>query len=72
MADQYVGTNVVIAEYDADAEHSIPQKYGVGGYPTLKFFPGNAKADTPMPYSGGRDLSSFQEFIEKSKQWSSG
>lgn len=28
--------DIVIAEFDADAEREIAQKYGVSGYPTLK------------------------------------
>lgn len=30
--------DVVIAEFDADAEKSIPSRYGVTGYPTVKVF----------------------------------
>lgn len=28
--------DIIIAEFDADAERDIAQKYGVSGYPTLK------------------------------------
>lgn len=28
--------DIIIAEFDADTERDIAQKYGVSGYPTLK------------------------------------
>ena len=31
--------DVVIAKVDCDAEKSLAQRFGVSGYPTLKFFP---------------------------------
>lgn len=30
---------VIIAKVDADAEKSLAKRFGVSGYPTLKFFP---------------------------------
>jgi len=48
---------VVIAKVDADAHRSIGEKYGVTGFPTLKFFPKEEKAGTS--YEGARDLSAL-------------
>ncbi|KAL0357279.1 UNVERIFIED_CONTAM: protein disulfide-isomerase like 2-1 [Sesamum calycinum] len=48
--------DVVIANVDAD-------KYGVSGFPTLKFFPKNNKAGED--YDGGRDLDDFVTFINE-------
>ena len=38
-------------------------RYGVSGYPTLKFFPKSNKAGED--YDGGRDLDDFVNFINE-------
>lgn len=38
-------------------------RYGVSGYPTLKFFPKSNKAGED--YDGGRDLNDFVTFINE-------
>ncbi|EIW84274.1 protein disulfide isomerase [Coniophora puteana RWD-64-598 SS2] len=54
---------VVVAKVDADgAGRPLGQKYGVTGYPTLKWFDGEGNAE---PYEGGRDLDSIVTFISK-------
>ncbi|KAI4301712.1 hypothetical protein L6164_034963 [Bauhinia variegata] len=53
--------DVVIANVDADKHKDLAEKYGVTGYPTLKFFPKNNKAGED--YNGGRDLDDFVAFI---------
>jgi protein disulfide-isomerase A6 len=52
---------VQIAKVDADAEKSLGKRFGVQGFPTLKFFDG--KSDKPADYSGGRDLDALSAFI---------
>ncbi|KAH7678642.1 protein disulfide-isomerase A6 protein [Dioscorea alata] len=54
---------VVIANLDADKHKDLAEKYGVSGYPTLKFFPKNNKAGED--YDGGRDLDDFVKFINE-------
>lgn len=54
---------VVIANLDADNHKDLAEKYGVSGYPTLKFFPKNNKAGED--YDGGRDLDEFVTFINE-------
>ncbi|KAG5404789.1 hypothetical protein IGI04_010908 [Brassica rapa subsp. trilocularis] len=54
---------VVIANLDADAHKSLGEKYGVSGFPTLKFFPKDKKAG--QDYEGGRDLDDFVGFINE-------
>ncbi|KAM5561060.1 putative protein disulfide-isomerase A6 [Rosa sericea] len=55
--------DVVIANVDADKYKDIAEKYGVSGYPTLKFFPkGNKDGEE---YGGGRDLEDFVNFINE-------
>ncbi|OTA87298.1 hypothetical protein M434DRAFT_399569 [Hypoxylon sp. CO27-5] len=53
--------DVQIAKVDADAERDLGKKYGVQGFPTLKWFDG--KSDKPIDYNGGRDLESLTKFI---------
>lgn len=53
--------DVQIAKVDADAEKELGRRFGVQGFPTLKFFDG--KSDTPTDYSSGRDLESLTNFI---------
>lgn len=62
---QYAADKVVIAKVDADNHKDLGKKYGVNGFPTLKWFDG--KSDKPTDYEGGRDLESLQKFVlEKS------
>ncbi|XP_024963293.1 protein disulfide-isomerase like 2-1-like [Cynara cardunculus var. scolymus] len=55
--------DVVIANLDADNHKDLAEKYGVSGYPTLKFFPKNNKGGED--YEVGRDLDSFVSFINE-------
>lgn len=52
---------VSIGKVDADEHKELGRKFGVQGFPTLKWFDG--KSDTPTDYSGGRDLDSLSDFI---------
>ena len=52
---------VSIAKVDADAEKELGKRFGVQGFPTLKWFDG--KSQTPEDYTGGRDLDSLKDFI---------
>ncbi|KAF9881279.1 hypothetical protein CkaCkLH20_01429 [Colletotrichum karsti] len=53
--------DVQIAKVDADAERDLGKRFGVQGFPTLKWFDG--KSDQPTDYSGGRDLEALSNFI---------
>uniref|UniRef100_A0A2N9IWW1 protein disulfide-isomerase n=1 Tax=Fagus sylvatica TaxID=28930 RepID=A0A2N9IWW1_FAGSY len=55
--------DVVIANLDADKYKDLGEKYGVSGFPTLKFFPKSNKAGED--YNGGRDLDDFVNFINE-------
>lgn len=50
-----------IANLDGDEHKDLSVKYGIQGFPTIKYFDGKSK--DPVDYQGGRDLESFQEFI---------
>ena len=52
---------VSIAKVDADAEKTLGKRFGIQGFPTIKWFDG--KSETPEDYNGGRDLESLQEFV---------
>ncbi|KAK9070924.1 hypothetical protein SSX86_009492 [Deinandra increscens subsp. villosa] len=55
--------DVVIANIDADNYKDFGEKYGVSGFPTIKFFPKNNKDGED--YDGGRDIDSFVTFINE-------
>ncbi|TDL16574.1 protein disulfide isomerase [Rickenella mellea] len=66
LADAYVHAKdkVVIAKVDADgAGRELGQKYGVTGFPTLKWF--NADGGEPETYDGARDLEALAAFVTK-------
>ncbi|OVA16825.1 Thioredoxin [Macleaya cordata] len=55
--------HVVVANLDADKYKDLAEKYGISGFPTLKFFPKGNKAGED--YDGGRDLDDFVAFINE-------
>ncbi|KAG0062122.1 hypothetical protein BGZ89_010917 [Linnemannia elongata] len=55
---------VLIAKVDADAHRELGSRYGIKGFPTLKWFPKGVNGD-PEDYSGGRDLDSLAAFVTK-------
>ncbi|KAK6072967.1 Protein disulfide-isomerase erp38 [Seiridium cupressi] len=64
LAGVYASTkDVQIAKVDADAEKDLGRRFGVQGFPTLKWFDG--KSDKPTDYNGGRDLDSLTKFISE-------
>ena len=56
-----VSDKVSIAKVDADKHKSLGNRFGVQGFPTLKWFDG--KSANPVDYSGGRDLESLSKWI---------
>jgi protein disulfide-isomerase A6 len=60
------GNKVTIANVDADNHKSLGKRFGVQGFPTLKWFDGTPGSE-PVDYNGGRDLESLTAFVvEKS------
>jgi protein disulfide-isomerase A6 len=53
--------DVVIGNVDATVEKDLASKYGVTGYPTLKFF--QKKSSEPEDYNAGRKLEDFVKFV---------
>lgn len=54
--------DVVIAKIDADGNRVKGNKYGVTGFPTIKWFPKDNKEE-PMAYELSRSVEAFVEFI---------
>lgn len=58
---QHATNKVTVAKVDADEHKSLGQRFGVQGFPTLKWFDG--KSEKPEEYNGGRDLDSLSKWI---------
>jgi len=55
---------ILVAKVDADAHKDLGSRFGVTGFPTLKFFPkGWKKGSDPEAYSGGRTFEDIAAFI---------
>lgn len=52
---------VTIAKVDADEHKTLGRRFGVQGFPTLKWFDG--KSEEPTDYNGARDLESLAAFV---------
>jgi protein disulfide-isomerase A6 len=59
-------SDVVIAKLDASEHQELGGRFGVRGFPTLKFFTkGNKQGKA---YQGARDLESFKSFVTSNKE----
>lgn len=63
QAFDHVQDKLSIAKVDADANRSLGKRFGVQGFPTLKWFDG--KSEKPVEYNGARDLESLKKFVEE-------
>lgn len=57
----FAENKVTIAKVDADENRSLGKRFGIQGFPTVKWFDG--KSDKPEEYNGGRDLDSLTAFV---------
>ena len=53
--------NLIVAKVDATVEKKLAEKYGVRGYPTVKFF----KKGTPTDYTAGRKEQDVINWVRK-------
>jgi protein disulfide-isomerase A6 len=60
---EFAKDKVTIAKVDADAQKELGRRFGIQGFPTLKWFDG--KSDTPEDYKSGRDIDSLTAFISE-------
>jgi protein disulfide-isomerase A6 len=56
-------SKAVVAKLNADAHGGLGSRFGVTGFPTIKFFP--AGSVEPIDYSGARDAESFIKFLNE-------
>jgi len=61
LATAFKGQPVKIANVDADKHRELGTRFGVSGFPTLKFFPAGSKEGEA--YSGGRTAKDITDFI---------
>jgi len=61
LIDQNI--NAVVAKVDATVEKTFAEKYGVKGFPTLKFFTGDLSS--PIDYTGGRTEKDIISWLKK-------
>jgi len=72
VATAYAGErSVVIAKVNADSHKDLAGRFGVTGYPTLKYFPASidgatpAKAEDRAEDFGGREIEDFVSFLNE-------
>jgi thioredoxin-like negative regulator of GroEL len=66
LGDEFAGSKtVVIGDVDCTVHQGLCGKYGVRGYPTIKYFTSSTAADGDT-YEGGRDYASLKKFADES------
>jgi len=64
VANVFAGDkDVLIAKVDASEHGELANRYGVQGYPTLKFFP--AGSSEPVDYTGAREVEDLVSFVNE-------
>jgi protein disulfide-isomerase A1 len=57
-------TDIKLGKVDATEEGDLAEKFGVRGYPTIKFFR-DGNADKPIDYQGGRQAPEIVNWLKK-------
>eukprot|EP01061_Rhynchopus_euleeides_P027963 TRINITY_DN454_c0_g2_i1.p1 TRINITY_DN454_c0_g2~~TRINITY_DN454_c0_g2_i1.p1 ORF type:complete len:218 (+),score=98.47 TRINITY_DN454_c0_g2_i1:71-655(+) len=63
-ADYEASSSVLIGDVDATIHQELATKYGVQGYPTLKYFT-QEKGTEPQDYNGGRSFEQMKEWVSE-------
>lgn len=58
------GSEVLLVKVDATIHGELAKEFGVGGYPTLKWFKGSDKS-SPVDYKGGRKADEIVSWVTK-------
>ena len=58
-----LGLNIALGDVDATVDNDLAQRFGVEGFPTLKFFKKNA--DNAMEFGGGRTADDIVAWMTK-------
>jgi protein disulfide-isomerase A1 len=58
------GSSVLLVKVDATVHGELAKEFGVGGYPTLKWFKNNDRKN-PMDYKGGRKEAEIVSWVTK-------
>ena len=56
--------SVIIAEVNADEDKVLSERFGITGFPTLKYFPAGEKEEA-IDYKEGRSAEDIINFINK-------
>jgi len=65
LGDEYKSSKtIIIADVDCTKEQDLCQKYGVSGYPTIKYFTGATSAQGDA-YNGGRDYDAMSAWAKE-------
>jgi len=62
-AAETLAGEVTVAAVDATSSEQLAARFGIRGFPTIKFFPAGASADSDaQDYNGGRDAAGIAQF----------
>jgi protein disulfide-isomerase A6 len=57
--------DIVIAAFDATTSQDIAGRFGIKGYPTIKYFPKQTDVSKPEEYDGGRTADAIINWVNK-------
>lgn len=65
--DGALSSRIVVAKVNADEHRSLGERYGVKGFPTIKYFPRGKPAtlENAVDYNGARNSDKFLEFLKE-------
>jgi len=63
LSDPKLKSRVVVAKVNADAHRALGTRFGVTGFPTLKWFARGQPVSSPETYQGSRTADGFLGFI---------
>jgi len=64
LASAHADLNILLVKVDATVHGELAKEFGVGGYPTLKWFKGGSR-DGPVDYKGGRKADEIVSWVTK-------